>query len=320
MFVYWNGVMFVQFEHLKYFRAVADHKSITKASAALFCAQPTISSAIKSIETELGYPIIERSATGVNLTDLGRRLYDDAGIILDTYQRWLDMAEESSLYHPVTITMTGTVPSFYVIRAIDEVQQKLPDLSIDIKFKHEPDALEAQVSGRLSIQYKIPNHLNNTIEFARRHGLRLALLQEDSFSVFVNSASPLADREELELSDLLDQKLYIYQNAKRFPYIRQLNDAGIKVHSQMFYEDSLMVTVSLIKDACAIRPNKIATHDPYITQGIIRRIPFKGNPFPCNLYVSYPDEKHIYESERLFIESLMASFPSFTPIEIDTQA
>ena len=78
------------------------------------------------------------------------------------------MAEESSLYHPVTITMTGTAPSFYVTRAIDEVQQKLPDLSIDIKFKHEPDALEAQVSGRLSIQYKIPNHLNNTIEFARR--------------------------------------------------------------------------------------------------------------------------------------------------------
>ena len=90
----------MQFEHLKYFRAVADHKSITKASAALFCAQPTISSAIKSIEAELGYPVIERSTTGVNLTDLGRRLYDDAGIILDTYQRWLDMAEESSLYHP----------------------------------------------------------------------------------------------------------------------------------------------------------------------------------------------------------------------------
>lgn len=92
----------MQFEHLKYFRAVADHKSITKASAALFCAQPTISSAIKSIEAELGYPVIERSTTGVNLTDLGRRLYDDAGIILDTYQRWLAMAEESSLssrYH-----------------------------------------------------------------------------------------------------------------------------------------------------------------------------------------------------------------------------
>lgn len=148
----------------------------------------------------------------------------------------------------------------------------------------------------------------------------MALLQEDSFSVFVNSSSPLADKEELELSDLLDYKLYIYQNAKRFPYIKQLENVGIKVHSQMFHEDSLMVTVSLIKDAYAIRPNKIATHDLYITQGIIRRIPFKGDPFPCSLYVSYPDEKHIYESEKIFIESLMASFPSFTPIDIDSQA
>ena len=49
--------MFVQFEHLKYFRAVADHKSMTRAAEALFCAQPTISQAIKSIESELGYPV-----------------------------------------------------------------------------------------------------------------------------------------------------------------------------------------------------------------------------------------------------------------------
>lgn len=148
--------MFVQFEHLKYFRAVADHKSMTRAAEALFCAQPTISQAIKSIESELGYPVIKRSGSGIELTDLGTRLYDDAGIILDDYQRWLTLAEESSLSHPVAITMTGTAPSFYVIKAINKTQQKLPDLSIDIKFKHEPDALEAQVGGRLSIQYKIP--------------------------------------------------------------------------------------------------------------------------------------------------------------------
>ena len=104
--------MFVQFEHLKYFRAVADHKSMTRAAEALFCAQPTISQAIKSIESELGYPVIKRSGSGIELTDLGTRLYDDAGIILDDYQRWLTLAEESSLSHPVAITMTGTAPSF----------------------------------------------------------------------------------------------------------------------------------------------------------------------------------------------------------------
>lgn len=311
--------MFVQFEHLKYFRAVADHKSMTRAAEAQFCAQPTISQAIKSIESELGYPVIKRSGSGIELTDLGTRLYDDAGIILDDYQRWLTLAEESSLSHPVAITMTGTAPSFYIIKAINKTQQKLPDLSIDIKFKHEPDALEAQVGGRLSIQYKIPAHVGNTAEFARRHGLKLALLQKDAFSVFINAASPLADKDELELSDLLDHKLYIYQSAKRFPYIKQLEDAGISAHSQVFHENNIMVAVSLIKDAYAIRPGKIATHDPYITQGAIRRIPFKGNPFPCDLYVSYPDEKHIYESEKVFIESLMASFPSFTPIEINPQ-
>ena len=100
------------------------------------------------------------------------------------------------------------------------------------------------------------------------HCLPRQLLPAQSVRQLFLPEIPQADKEELELSDLLDYKLYIYQNAKRFPYIKQLENVGIKVHSQMFHEDSLMVTVSLIKDAYAIRPNKIATHDPYITQGI----------------------------------------------------
>lgn len=309
-------MVLIQFEHLKYFRAVADHKSMTKAAAALFCTQPTISSAIKNIESELGYPVIDRSSNGIKLTELGVRLYDDSGIILDTYRHWLSMAQESSLYHPVAITMTGAAPAFYVISAINKTRQKLPDLPIDIQFKHEPDATESQLGGRISIQYKIPTHLDNTIKFAKLHSLRLALLQKDSFSVFINAASPLASKKKIKLEDLLDHKLYVYQNAKRFPYLRQLNDAGIRVHSQIFQESDIMAAVSLTKDAYAIRPNKIAAHDPYITQGIVQRIPLEDNPFPCGLFVSYPDEAHIFESEKLFVESLASFFPLFEPIEL----
>lgn len=43
----------MQLEHLRYFQAVAKYGSMNKAAQALFCSQPTITNAVKSLEEEL---------------------------------------------------------------------------------------------------------------------------------------------------------------------------------------------------------------------------------------------------------------------------
>ena len=64
-------------QQLKYVLAIYKEGSITKASHALFCAQPNLSSALKSLENELHIKIFERTPGGVELTLQGAGAVDE---------------------------------------------------------------------------------------------------------------------------------------------------------------------------------------------------------------------------------------------------
>ena len=56
---------------LKYALAVASFRSINEAATSLFVTQPTISTAIKELETELGVRIFNRTNHGIDITQEG---------------------------------------------------------------------------------------------------------------------------------------------------------------------------------------------------------------------------------------------------------
>lgn len=63
---------------LHYFLAVADEGSFTRAAERLFVAQPSLSQQIKSLEQELGGPLLERLPKGVRLTAAGKAFATEA--------------------------------------------------------------------------------------------------------------------------------------------------------------------------------------------------------------------------------------------------
>ena len=69
-------------QQLKYVLAIYKEGSITKASHALFCAQPNLSSALKSLENELHIKIFERTPGGVELTPQGEAFISYAANIM----------------------------------------------------------------------------------------------------------------------------------------------------------------------------------------------------------------------------------------------
>lgn len=56
---------------LRYFIEVAAEGSISGAADLLYVAQPTMSAAMKDLESRVGRPLLVRSARGVTLTDEG---------------------------------------------------------------------------------------------------------------------------------------------------------------------------------------------------------------------------------------------------------
>ena len=78
----------MEFRHLRYFVAVADKLSFTRAAAALHVAQPSLTRQIQNLEEEIGVRLLDRSKKHVGLTDQGRAFLVDA-------KRLLALAAES---------------------------------------------------------------------------------------------------------------------------------------------------------------------------------------------------------------------------------
>lgn len=127
--------MALELTDLRYFVAVAEEGHVTRAAERLGMQQPPLSTRIKLLETKLDIQLFRRKARGMELTDAGRALFQDAK---DVLQR-LDRAVESSksvargLKGQLRIGIAPTAPFHpFVPRSIRAFRSAYPEVSVSI--------------------------------------------------------------------------------------------------------------------------------------------------------------------------------------------
>lgn len=83
---------------LKYVLAVAEHKNFTVASEHSFVTQPTLSMQIQKLEEELDTKIFNRNKKPIQLTEIGKKIVEQAKIIVDESNRITDIVEQQKGY------------------------------------------------------------------------------------------------------------------------------------------------------------------------------------------------------------------------------
>ena len=81
-------------QQLKYFIEVANCGSINKAAEGLYIAQPSLSNALRELETEIGHELLTRTPRGISLTTDGAEFLGYARQVVEQAsllgQRWLN--------------------------------------------------------------------------------------------------------------------------------------------------------------------------------------------------------------------------------------
>ncbi len=143
----------MELRELRYFVAVAEMQSFSRASSRLGVAQPTLSRQIRGMETELRTPLFYRDGRGVRLTDAGRRLRDS---IVPLIRQLDDVCEEIAETggHPRGEVRIGVPPSVGGTIAAGLVQRFLaeaPDARIRLREGFSGTLLEWVEAGSIDV-------------------------------------------------------------------------------------------------------------------------------------------------------------------------
>ncbi len=87
----------VELRHLRYFAALADAGSFTRAAERMFIAQPTLSQQIRRLEEIVGAPLLQRRRDGVRLTKAGAVLPDASRAVLSLVDQEVNRTRQAAL-------------------------------------------------------------------------------------------------------------------------------------------------------------------------------------------------------------------------------
>ncbi|WP_047041993.1 LysR family transcriptional regulator [Vibrio mexicanus] len=126
-----NGAIFNQ---LRIFQAIVAEGNITNAAKRLQMAPPSVSNALKSLEEDVGLPLFTRTTRSIEVTEAGKRLYDDISTSMSelafAYESISDLGKVPS--GKVRLTIPRFVYVHYFQPVYAEFCQRYPNIELEV--------------------------------------------------------------------------------------------------------------------------------------------------------------------------------------------
>src|SRR5712672_3439120 len=152
----YSSGMTMELRHLRYFIAVAEEGHITRAAERLGMQQPPLSRQIKAIEREVDVQLFRRKARGVELTDAGRALLNDARAMLARHDRAVETTRRTAKGEQglVRVDVAPTAPFHpFVPRVIRAFRDAFPRVSLTLEENLSNDLFERLRNDRVDVAF-----------------------------------------------------------------------------------------------------------------------------------------------------------------------
>lgn len=220
---------------LKYIVTAAEAGTISEAAKQLYITQPSLTSAIRELEKELGITIFQRTNRGIFLSAEGEEFLGYARQVIDQTslmeQRYLGNAQ---IRHRFCVS---TQHYSFAVEAFVELLKKYGGEGYDFRIRETQtyELIDDVSKLRSEVGVLYLNRFNETVlqRTLREKELKFHRLFVARPHVFVSAFSPLAQKEILTLEDLE-------------PYPRLSYEQG--EHNSFYFSEEILSTLESKKD------------------------------------------------------------------------
>lgn len=296
---------------LRTFMVIVQEKGLTAAGEKLSLKQPTVSNALKRLETHMGCKLLERNASHFAVTPAGQRLFDDCLSLFDIVSGLPQQMEEQP--EDVTGHVEIALASHVVCPFFDEVlanhHKALPHVTVSMTVMSSREVMAAVVSRDASFGVCLMQE--------RLAKLDYETLYRESFGYFCGPRHALFGKRGVTLGDL-----------RREPYVSfktdQMSGALWPVallRQQEAFEGETVGTSShleevkrLIIAGFGFGPLPIHVVEEDVKAGRLWRLPPYEDAPVVDVHLVYDRSARLSRAERILLNDLRRAIGSM-PIE-----
>ena len=123
----------VTLRQLRYFKAVVENGSFSRAAESVYVSQPALSLQVRDLEETLGLPLLERESRGVILTPLGREVHAQSLRVLDETLLLETMGKrfEAGPFR-VVVGIVSTLAPYFLTGLLERLQDASSRVELDV--------------------------------------------------------------------------------------------------------------------------------------------------------------------------------------------
>lgn len=299
----------MRIQQIRYIMEISRYNSINKAALNLFISQPTLSAAVKELEEELGITIFERSRKGISLTvegiefiQLAEKLLEQADVIYDRYV--LKTANS-----PFRFQISCQHYAFVTEAFIQFLQQVTYSKYVySVKETKTLTAIEDVYLKKsvLGIVCLTPYNNSFITQVLDKWGITFCPLCNVAPHVFIRKTHPLADHDEIDLTELEPYPMVVYEQDSPGHHMVSEEIVILENPSKLIYTQDRGTTNNIIAntDSFTIGTGYLI---PNIIPDEITSVPIKGFDKEIQLGWIHLPQRELDKDICTFLEFVKAS-------------
>lgn len=278
---------------LRYFAEVCKYGNITRAAENLYVSQPTVTTAIRDLEKELGVSLFHRIKQRIYLTNEGKYFLTELEPILSKLSVLSNnMADLGSKKNHVKVGIPPMMGSFLFPKIFAGFRQMYPEIRLEIL---EHGALEVQkLVGDEILDLAViigESIVSQDIEYAE--------IMRTNFRYFAHPRHPLARRKSIDYCDLKGHPLVMFNEGF---YVNRMVTKGFE---EAGITPNIVLLTGQINTIKRFVEENIAStfliEDCVGAQDRVVKIPLKS-PAPVTIVLGWKMGRHLYSDTTKFIQ------------------